>query len=240
MKRNTLIYLLAISFPFISNNLSAQNSEPFVMDPSLHIFTKALQVKNFLIDSTQTYYDKEIEIERLMDRGDCSYQEAKDMYIDLHTKNYCYLFLDSITPKLFNEIMKTPYDSIQLTYMPPLSGRLFLHIGNLDLHTFTITHESFDLAVAMVLKDVQTNSYHYYLTVCPDTPFPFNRIDLPLNRSKKELRLLHKNYKSLQREIEKQDQWYEQMELDLEGITPTSKKEKRKMQRKDRIKNGIY
>ena len=128
MKPYSAFFVLSILIISVSYQTSAQSSKHFEMDASQHIFTKALQVKNFLIDSTQTYYDKEIEIERLMDRGDCSYQEAKDMYIDLHTKNYCYLFLDSITPKLFNEIMKTPYGNIQLTYMPPLSGRLFLHI----------------------------------------------------------------------------------------------------------------
>ena len=107
MNRSSIIYVLIISFPFLPQQLSAQSSKPFEMDASQHIFTKALQVKNFLIDSTQTYYNKEIEIELLMDRWNYSYEDAKDMYIDHHTKNYCYLFLDSITPKQFNGIMIT-------------------------------------------------------------------------------------------------------------------------------------
>ena len=218
----TLFTLGSLCFAFFCG---AQSCETFIMTPDQRIFAHPLQVKYF---NTKDSDEEEKKLSMLL-------------YFDHFENIDCHKMLNTISRERLSREINVPYDSITKTPMELISGHVFIHEGNLDLHSFKITNKRYDLNVAMILRDTQTGKYLFYIPICADSPLPFFLLNIPYQISYKEKIQAKINFKKIQNEAYKIEKQFAENYtfFDDEKTPPLSRKEQRKHSRKERKNHGL-
>ena len=168
MKPLMLIIFWTISYPF----LRAQEASLFDMKQHRPLFSKRIQFSYFYADKESIDTAKmNADLQRISKQYLLSDTVLiKEIYYELHVKPICHKIVNQISPDLWKEEKKNTND---FTDMTPWSGRIFIHVANLNLNTGTLTRRRYDIDIAMVLLDERTGKHYYYLANCADTPLPF-------------------------------------------------------------------
>ena len=148
------VFLLLNLVLFACSINYAQENTIFKMDPKKKMFSKSLQVRNFFQKELIKPEKKQETIKHLMDHYEVSEAEAEIFFKELFVDSKCHKFLQTINSNTFKEECAIPVDKLTHTEMSKMSGRIFLHIANLDLRTMTLTAKKYDIDFAMVLKDL--------------------------------------------------------------------------------------
>ena len=162
----------------MSHCIHAQDTLSFNMNQHKPLFSKLVEFKHFyptmeLVDSVQM----NLEIEHIKRKYAVKADVLQEIYHELHILPICHKMLTNIDGNTWNEEKRFNLEEYKYTDMTSFSGRLFVHEGNLDLRNLILTDKHYDIDTAIILRDVETGIYHFYLAKCSDTVLPFRYID---------------------------------------------------------------